>query len=137
MAVGNAAPLKERSATGWLFSLVGGSLIAILGVFVVNAGFGPLFAASPPGTATDLVNEGMVLTATGLLVLIGSVAFYTIPDQRRNWAALVFALSALAWIESAAFVASQNLADLALTVSIGPVLGLIGGILGVVGTPPD
>jgi hypothetical protein len=128
--------VKERSATGWLLSLVGGALIAILGVFVISSGFATLFAPAP-GTATDLVNEGMVLTATGLLILIGSVAFYTIPDQRRNWAALVFALSALAWVESAAFVASQNVVDLALSVSIGPVLGFVGGILGIVGTPAD
>ena len=136
MGAADAGPLKERSGTGWLFSLVGGALTALFGAFVINTGFGKLL---PLSGATDagqtLVNEGMIIVAAGLLVLFGSVAFYAMPDQRRNWAGLVVALSILGWIESAAFVVSWNVGELYLAISIGPILGLLGGILGVLGTP--
>jgi len=120
----------ERAATGWLFSLVGGALLAILGAFVVNAGFVLLYP-TPTGTEGQaLVTQGMIIAAAGLLVLLGSGAFYLMPDQRRKWAALVVALSVLGWAEAAAFSTGQGWNELVLAISIGPVLGLVGGILG-------
>ncbi len=134
MAEGNAATLQERTATGWLFSLVGGALMAILGVFFVNAGFAALSSLPAANTtgieaAERVITQGMLVLAAGLLVLFGSAAFYVMPDQRRNWAILLVALSALGWFELGT-LAGAGLEDLAVAISIGPVLGLLGGILG-------
>ena len=120
--------MKDRSSTARLSSLVGGSLTALLGGFVTKAGFDLLFP-SRTGAGEALVNEGMIIVAAGLLVVIGSDVFYRMPEQRRAWAAFVVALAILGWAQSAAVALGQGLSGLFFAASIGPILSLVGGIL--------
>src|SRR2546427_3257131 len=127
--------LRERAATAWLFSLVGGALMAVFGLFVTKAGFDLLYPRVTTNEGQALITQGMIIAAAGLLVLLGSAAFYFMPDQRRSWAALVVALSILGWLEAVSFAIGQAWNDLYLAISIGPVLGLTGGLLGAILRP--
>ena len=130
LAATDAEALREWAATGWLFSLVGGALLALFGALVTKSGFDLLYPTVTGTEGQAVVTQGMIIAAAGLLVLFGSAAFYLMPDQRRNWAVLVSALSVLGWAESGAFAIGQGWNELFLGISIGPVLGLIGGVLG-------
>ena len=120
--------VKDRSSTARLSSLVGGLLMALFGAFVTKAGFDLLYPART-GAGEALVNEGMIILAAGLLILVGGGLLHQLTEQRRAWAAFVLALAILGWVQGAAFALGSGLPGLFFAASIGPILSLVGGIL--------
>ena len=110
--------------------------MALFGAFVTKAGFDLLF---PSRTAAGeaFVNEGMIIVAAGLLIVVGSEILYRIPEQRRAWAAFVIVLAVLGWVQSAAFVLGEGLSNMFFAASVGPILSLFGGILAIQRAPPE
>ena len=105
-------------------------MTAIFGAFVTKAGFDLLYPVrTGAGAGEALVNEGMIILAAGLLILIGGGILHQMTAQRRAWAGFVIALAILGWAQGAAFALGSGLPGLFFAASIGPILSLVGGIL--------
>lgn len=110
--------------------------MALFGAFVTKAGFDLLYP-SRTGAGEALVNEGMIVLAAGLLIVVGGGVIHAMSEQRRAWSAFVVALAFLGWAQAIAFILGSGLPELLFAASIGPILSLFGGVLGIQAPPAE
>ena len=100
------------------FTFGGMNMMGMMGY--ISGGMGVGMMGSMMGFAYVLAVVGLV---SGVLVVVGSVMMYTRPSQSQLWAAVVLGFSVVSILGGfGGFV-------------VGPVLGVVGGVLGLTWRP--
>ena len=112
-------------STAYILSLIGGILILISGLVdaATAAVVGSAFLGLVPGISIILIVLGVIALIFGLVVLYGALQLKSHPESARGWGILILIFSLISFIGGGGFV-------------IGAILGLVGGILAMVWTPP-
>ncbi len=113
-------------STAYLLSLIGGILILIDGLLTVVAAFlGAAVVAGIgfAGLGLLLIAFGIIALLFSLVVLYGALQLKSRPQTARTWGILILVFSLISFLGGGGFI-------------IGAILGLIGGVLAIVWTPP-
>lgn len=113
-------------STAYILSLIGGILILIDGIITaaVAAAVGSVIAGFGfGGLGAILIIFGVIALLFGLVVLYGAMQLKNRPETAKTWGILILIFSLISFIGGGGFY-------------IGAILGLVGGILALVWSPP-
>ena len=112
-------------STAYILSLIAGILILLGGLAeAAEAAFvGSALLGLFPGIAILLIVLGVIALIFGLVVLYGALQLKSHPQSARGWGILILIFSLISFIGGGGFF-------------IGAILGIIGGILAMVWSPP-
>jgi hypothetical protein len=123
-----ALPMGPRAYpnAAFILSLIGGILILLGSIAdAVLLAIGASLAAGIGfgGFAALLIALAVIALIFGLLVLLGAIMLRNHPESAKTWGILILVFSLISFIGGGGFY-------------IGAILGLVGGILAIVWTPP-
>ncbi len=118
--------VKSYPSTAYILSLIGGIFIALSGLITMVAAAilaSVAFDVGVPGVGGLLIAFGLIGLILGILVLYGALQLKHRPETAKTWGLLIIVFSLISYIGGGGFF-------------LGLVLGLVGGILALVWTPP-
>jgi hypothetical protein len=110
--------MSGRPTVAWILSLASGIIILLLGSLASGALFLPVLIS-------------------GVLLLAGGVMLYFRPSSRALWSVLVLVVAVADLAGIAYIFFSPSVGGVTLLGSLGPLLGLVGGVAGLLWKPAE
>jgi hypothetical protein len=110
--------MSGRPTVAWILSLASGIIILLLGSLASGALFLPVLIS-------------------GVLLLAGGVMLYFRPSSRALWSVLVLVVAVADLAGIAYIFFSPSVGGVTLLGSLGPLLGLAGGVAGLLWKPTE